>query len=269
MSSNIPFPPEVDRSDVARHQTDKKKTMSLASFGHLPTGILGHPVPFTLHVPGSPIHMLNTLIQHAHIAAPSFYNTNADPTNGTFGISRDWLITAQEIWTDPKLFSWRAHEKHQNRFPQWKINITVPSDQEVFQLHFAAFFSKKKSAIPITLLHGWPGSWSEFAEVLELLATKYTPETLPYHVIVPSIPDYGLSTRPQEIMGAGEVTMESASEALNELMKALGFKRYVAQGGDVGSFLAQTMCGLFAECRAFHCGYLTSPSFFQTIQSPT
>lgn len=172
-----------------------------------------------------------------------------------YGISRDWLVTAQETWASPSFFSWRAHERRQNAFPQFKINITVPSDGEPFELHFAALFSTNKSAVPITLLHGWPGSWSEFAGVLDLLAKKYTAETLPYHVVVPSIPDYGLSTRPGETTGGKEVTMERASEALNELMKALGFKRYVAQGGDVGSFLAQTMCRLFEECRAFHCEF--------------
>ncbi|KAK0649065.1 Alpha/Beta hydrolase protein [Cercophora newfieldiana] len=101
-----------------------------------------------------------------------------------------------------------------------------------------------------TLLHGWPGSWLEFGGVLELLAEKYTTETLPYHVVVPSIPGYGLSTRGEE--DTRELTMEGASEALNSLMVALGFDAYVAQGGDVGSFLSQTMCGLFDECKAFH-----------------
>jgi microsomal epoxide hydrolase len=49
--------------------------------------------------------------------------------------------------------------------------------------------------------------------------------------------------------------MEGASEALNELMVALGFDAYVVQGGDVGSFLSQTICGLFEECKAFHCEF--------------
>jgi len=130
--------------------------------------------------------------------------------------------------------------------------VTTPSDGQLFTLHFTALFSLSPSAIPITLLHGWPGSWLEFAPVLDLLAEKYTPSTLPYHVIVPSIPDYGLSTRADE--DTKELTMEGAAEALNGLMIALGFEGgYVAQGGDVGSFLAQTMCGLFGECKAFHC----------------
>ncbi|KAK0611984.1 Alpha/Beta hydrolase protein [Immersiella caudata] len=226
--------------------------MSLAAFGHIPPGIPSCPVPFSLHVPQHEIHTLTSLVHHSRIAAPSYYNTLADPVTGIFGVSRDWLASAQRAWSTT--FSWREHEKYHNKFPNFRINVTVPSDGQVFDLHFAALFSKNESAVPITFLHGWPGSWLEFAGVLELLADKYTPETLPYHVVVPSIPDYGLSTRSEEL--TKELTMEGASEALNELMVALGFDAYVVQGGDVGSFLSQTICGLFDECKAFHLNML-------------
>ncbi|KAK5656640.1 hypothetical protein OQA88_4620 [Cercophora sp. LCS_1] len=226
--------------------------MPLAGFAIPPSGIPGSPVPFTFSVPAPEITTLTTLVQNARIAVPSYYNTHADPANGTFGVSREWLADAKETWTTD--FSWATQQAYHNKFPNFRINVTVPSDGQVFDLHFAALFSQNASAIPITLLHGWPGSWFEFAEVLDLLAAKHTPSTLPYHVIVPSLPDYGLSTRSDE--DTSELTMEGASEALNELMKALGFDAYVAQGGDVGSFLAQTMCGLFLECKAFHLNML-------------
>lgn len=110
------------------------------------------------------------------------------------------------------------------------------------------------------LLHGWPGAWFEFAPLLELLGRKYSPQTLPYHVIVPSIPDYGLSTRADEL--ATELTMDAAAGAMDGLMRALGFGAgYVAQGGDVGAFLAQVMCGVYDGCRAFHCEFLTFVGF--------
>ena len=231
--------------------------MALSAFGCVPSGIPGNPTPFSLHVPGKEIHRLDALVQHARVAVPSYYNAHADPTNGTFGISRDWLAGAQTAWTssdDDGGFSWREQERYANGFPNFRINVTVPSDGQVFDLHFVALFSQNTSAIPITFLHGWPGSWLEFAGMLELLAEKYTPETLPYHVVVPSIPDYGLSTRPDEVNT--ELNMTGAAEAINELMVALGFDGYVAQGGDVGSFLSQTLCGLFDECKAFHREFL-------------
>jgi microsomal epoxide hydrolase len=221
--------------------------MSLSGYGVLPTGIPGHPVPFTLSVPNREVHRFNALADVAEIAPPTWYTTHAIPENGTYGVSRDWLLNAQETIVED--YNWRAHEKYYNRFPQYKINITTPSDGQLFEMHFAALFSKQQNAIPITFLHGWPGAWLEFVGVMDLLVQKYTPETLPYHVVVPSIPDYGLSKRPHEDR---ELTMEAASEASNQLMVDLGFDAYVAQGGDVGAFLAQVMCGVYDECKAFH-----------------
>ena len=221
--------------------------MSLSAFGILPTGIPVNPVPFTLSVPDSDLRRFNTLVDTAEIASPAWYNRHATPENGTYGVSREWLLNAQQTILDED--RWRAHETHYNRFPQYKINITTPSDGQVFELHFAALFSQQRDAVPITFLHGWPGAWMEFVPVMDLLVEKYTPETLPYHVIVPSIPDYGLSRRPNEDR---ELTMDAASEAMNQLMVHLGFGAYVAQGGDVGAFLAQAMCGVYDECKAFH-----------------
>lgn len=169
------------------------------------------------------------------------------PENGTYGVSRNWLLNAQETILDG--YSWRDYEEYYNRLPQYKINITTPSDGQLFELHFAALFSTRPDAIPITFLHGWPGAWLEFAGVMDLLVKKYTPETLPYHVVIPSLPDYGLSKRPNEDR---ELTMEAASEASNQLMVDLGFNAYVAQDGDVGASLAQGMCGVYDQCKAFH-----------------
>ncbi|KAK0611672.1 Alpha/Beta hydrolase protein [Immersiella caudata] len=229
-----------------------------SAFGQLPASIPGYPVPFSLSVPPAAVASVNTLVSSALIDRPTYYNgPRADPTTATFGISRDWLATVQSEWTTN--YSWIDAEAYLNSFPNFMINVTTtsPENKQDFNLHFAALFSKNESAIPIILMHGWPGSWFEFAGVLDLLAAKYTPETLPYHIVVPSIPDYGLSTRPMDAEDdAIELTMEGASEALNELMKELGFTKYVAEGGDVGSFLAQTMCWEYDECRAFHLNML-------------
>ncbi|KAK4452561.1 putative epoxide hydrolase [Podospora aff. communis PSN243] len=229
-----------------------------SAYGQLPAGVLGSPVPFTLSVPEAAVAQVNTLVSQALIDRPTWYNgLRANPATATFGLSRSWLSTAQSEWATN--YSWSDAEAHLNSFPNFMINVTTtsPSNKQDFNLHFAALFSKNESAIPVILMHGWPGSWFEFAGVLDLLADKYTPETLPYHFVVPSIPDYGLSTRYSETDDDGiELTMEGASEALHELMKDLGFNKYVAEGGDVGSFLAQTMCWEYTECRAFHLNML-------------
>ncbi|KAM7210577.1 putative epoxide hydrolase [Rhypophila decipiens] len=226
---------------------------SLSAFACLPPNILTTPTPFTLSVPSKEVNLLPRLARTGTFGVPSYYNTEADAASGKFGITRDWLINATSIWTSPSQFSWRSHEQYMNHFPNFRVNVTTPSDNELYDLHFAALFSKNESAIPIIFMHGWPGSWTEFAPMMDLLVDKYpTPEELPYHVVVPSIPDYGLSTRPGEVHK--EINMTTAGEAMNQLMIELGFGEsgYIAQGGDVGYFLARTMCGLFEECRAFH-----------------
>ncbi|KAK3325961.1 Alpha/Beta hydrolase protein [Apodospora peruviana] len=221
-----------------------------SGFGVVPHGIPGTPVPFNFHIPQADIHQLTSLVKNGVIAAPSFYTTHnfTDGPEYAFGASRDWLADAAKAWVDPKYFDWRAMEKHWNSFPQFTINVTGPSDGQVFDLHFGALFSRKPDAIPIIFSHGWPSSWLDFIPMLELLTTKYTPETLPYHIITPSIPDYGLSTRSN--LTTTELNFYTAAEALNELMKALGFDAYVAQGGDVGSALTATLGAKHDECKA-------------------
>ena len=102
----------------------------------------------------------------------------------------------------------------------------------------------------------------DFVPVLELLTAKYGPETLPYHIIAPSIPDYGLSTRSR--LTEQELDFHAASEALNELMKALGFDAYIAQGGDVGSGLTAALGATHDECKAVHCMVYFLPSEKET-----
>jgi microsomal epoxide hydrolase len=70
-----------------------------------------------------------------------------------------------------------------------------------------------------------PGSFVEFIPILEILSEKYTPETLPYHVLVPSLPGYGFSSGPQST----EFKMADVAKIFNNLMLGLGFDKYVAQ----------------------------------------
>lgn len=229
--------------------------MAKSGFGVLPTGIPGNPSPYTIQVPDSDIAQLSNLVSNAVIGEPSFYNTHGLATHGPeylFGTQREWLVKATKAWVHD--FDWRAYEKYWNTFPHFTINVTAPSDGQVFNLHFVALFSSKPDAVPILFSHGWPSSWMEFVPLLELLTTKYTPETLPFHVVVPSIPDFGLSTRDK--LTETELDFYKAGEALNELMKALGFSSYVAQGGDVGSGLTAVLGAKHDECKAVHCTYL-------------
>lgn len=89
----------------------------------------------------------------------------------------------------------RKEEEYINSFPGYKTQIK-DDDGGVFDVHFTALFSSNSSAIPIAFFHGWPGSFLEFLPLMDILRKKYTPETLPYHIIVPSLPGFALSSDP-------------------------------------------------------------------------
>ncbi|RDW93004.1 epoxide hydrolase family protein [Aspergillus mulundensis] len=209
----------------------------------------GTPELFTLHVTDSELTEFLDLVRLSKIGPSTYWNQHTD--DGRFGISREWLVNAKETWLSE--FNWRAHEDAINSVPNFKINLRDPEAGEV-SIHFAALFSKRDDAVPILFLHGYPGSFLEFLPMMQLLAQKYTPETLPYHVIVPSLPDYGLSG------GVGdqlEMSIERAARIMNQLMVELGFgDGYVAQGGDLGSMLARILSVEYEGCKALHVNML-------------
>lgn len=94
------------------------------------------------------------------------------------------------------------------------------------------------------------GSFIEFIGLLKLLQKRYTPSTLPYHIIVPSLPGFGLSSPPPLDR---DFVCEDAAAIINAVMVNLGFgDAYIAQGGDVGSYIARVIGVLFEGCKAVH-----------------
>ena len=145
------------------------------------------------------------------------------------------LATIQELaryWMTG--YDWHRCEARLNALPQFKTEI----DGE--DIHFIHVKSSYKDAVPLIMTHGWPGS------VIELLETV-GPLTDPaahggraedaFHVVLPSIPGYGFSAEPA---GVGW-DPDRIARAWAELMRRLGYTRYVAQGGDLGAFVTDKM----------------------------
>jgi microsomal epoxide hydrolase len=151
----------------------------------------------------------------------------------------------------------RSVEAKINSFPNFKL--AVDHNNDTYQIHFAALFSSKPDAVPVMMLHGWPGSFLEFLPILQLLADKYTPETLPYHIVVPSLPGYTLSSPPPKDK---DFKIEDAAFIVDTLMRKLGFEKsgYVVQGGDVGSKIARVLGGTTNNvAKAVHLNYCIMP----------
>ncbi|KAJ1324493.1 microsomal epoxide hydrolase [Microdochium nivale] len=219
-------------------------------FGIIPSTAQDKVVPFKLGFPDQDLSEFRDLLRLSKIGPPTWWNQHDD---SQYGVSRGWLSTAKDTWLND--FDWRKHEERINGVPNFKIPIHELKTGQQLEIHFAALFSNKSDAIPLLFLHGFPSSFIEFIPIMELLAEKYTPETLPYHVIVPSLPDYGLSVRATQ---ETEMTVNQAARIMHQLMLELGFGNpgYVVQGGDLGSMLARTMAVRYEECKAFHLNML-------------
>ena len=164
----------------------------------------------------------------------------------SFGISRDWLEGAKREWIEN--YDWRKTEARINKFN----NYTVEIEEDGFkhQVHFIALLSKKSDAVPLLLLHGWPGSFLEFLGVLEELSSKYSESDLPFNVIVPSLPGYGYSNGPSIDKN---FTVEGIANVMDKLMIGLGYgDGYVTQGGDIGSFVSRVLGTTSSACKAVH-----------------
>jgi pimeloyl-ACP methyl ester carboxylesterase len=154
------------------------------------------------------------------------------------GVQLATLKALAEFWAGD--YDWRACEARLNALPHYMTEI------DGVDVHFIHVRSPHDDAMPLVMTHGWPGS------VVELLETV-GPLTDPtahggaaedaFHVVLPSIPGYGLSGEPAEL---GWSPFRVAP-AWAELMKRLGYTRYVAQGGDVGAVVTDAMGRLGAE----------------------
>ena len=145
------------------------------------------------------------------------------------------LATIQELaryWSTD--YDWRACEARLNALPQFMTEI------DGVDVHFIHVKSPHPGALPLIMTHGWPGS------VIELLETV-GPLTDPvahggrvqdaFDLVLPSLPGYGFSGEPTEL-GWDPARV---GRAWAELMRRLGYTRYVAQGGDVGSSVTDAM----------------------------
>ncbi len=114
-------------------------------------------------------------------------------------------------------FDWRRQEATLNRLPQF-IHETAGS-----RLHYVHARCSRPSAMPLVLLHGWPGSFVEMRYVVPRLVHDF-------HVVVPSLPGYAFSSLP-----AAGYSNARIADVVADLMSALGYERFGVQGGDWGA----------------------------------
>jgi len=182
--------------------------------------------PFNVEIPEESLAELRRRIEATR------WPTTELVSDRSQGVQLATLQALARYWVTD--YDWRKAEAKLNALPQFI------SEVDGVAIHFIHVVSPHENALPLIMTHGWPGS------VIELLETV-GPLTDPtahggsaadaFHLVLPSLPGYGFSSEPTELgWNVGRI-----AQAWAELMRCLGYTRYVAQGGDVGASVTDAM----------------------------
>jgi pimeloyl-ACP methyl ester carboxylesterase len=182
--------------------------------------------PFHVEFPDEAVQDLRRRIAAVRLPSKELVNDRSQ------GVQLATIEALAHYWLNDH--DWHRCQARLNALPQFKTDI------DGVDVHFIHVKSPHEDALPLIMTHGWPGS------VIELLETV-GPLTDPtahggraedaFHLVLPSVPGYGFSAEPTKLgWYAGRV-----AEAWGKLMPRLGYTRYVAQGGDVGAAVTDTM----------------------------
>jgi pimeloyl-ACP methyl ester carboxylesterase len=162
-----------------------------------------------------------------------------------------------EYWREG--YDWRRCEARLNELGQHLTAI------DGLDIHFLHVRSPHRRALPLLLTHGWPGSVVEFLEAIPLLTDPPDPADA-FHVVAPSLPGFGFSGKP----AASGWGVERIARAWAELMGRLGYREWVAQGGDWGAAVT-TAIGAQAPagCRGIHVNMPVARPTAEDLAAPT
>jgi pimeloyl-ACP methyl ester carboxylesterase len=137
-----------------------------------------------------------------------------------YGSSLSYMKELTAYWQ--YTFDWRSVETEINSYPNFLADI------DGHQVHFMHIKGKGKQSVPLMITHGWPGSFLEMMKLIPLLTED---ADFSFDLVIPSIPGFGFSDKITE----PGCNSEFVADLWHKLMIELGYKRYGAQGGDIGS----------------------------------
>ena len=198
--------------------------------------------PFTVTVPDSELQALRQRLLQTR------WPDRETVQGWDQGVPLDYARELARYWAED--YDWRRFEALLNSWPQFTTEI------DGIDIHFIHRRSPEAGALPLILSHGWPSSVAEFRRVIDKLADPVAhggSAEDAFHVVVPSLPGYGFSGKPT---GSG-TSVEKIGRMWGQLMARLGYRRYVAQGGDWGSMITQSM----GQSETDHCAgiHVTMP----------
>jgi pimeloyl-ACP methyl ester carboxylesterase len=189
--------------------------------------------PFEVHVPQAAIEDLHLRLRLARWPDQELVE------DWSQGVPLDAAKSLVDYWLNG--YDWRTFEARLNCFPQFRTRI------DGVGIYFIHARSPHPNATPILLTHGWPGSVLEFLNVIERLTDPVAfggKAEDAFHVVVPAIPGYGFSDKPTE-QGWNPARIARAWAVL--MTQRLGYKHWVAQGGDWGAAITTALAGQAPE----------------------
>lgn len=232
------------------------------------------PKPFKINIPEEEIARMRQLIASTRLPSKPFL----PDVEWDYGIDLEWMKKMKEMWLEE--FEWKEVEERMNRLRMFKVVV------EGVELHFVNERSEREDAVPILLVHGWPGeyvtihtsyllllpdfyvmelilmcfrclgSFWEFHGIIEHL-TNPPPDQPAFHVVIPSLPGFGFSSPPPKKLW----TMSDNARILDHLMTGiLGYPSYMAQGGDWGSIICTILGSTnFPACKLINLNMCSTP----------
>ena len=182
--------------------------------------------PFTVNFPQEDLDELRRRVKTTRLP------DRESVTDFSQGVPLATIQKLAQYWATD--YDWRKVEARLNSYPNFITEI------DGLDIHFIHVRSKHENALPVIVTHGWPGSVIEQLKIIDPLVDPTAHDgnvSDAFDVVIPSIPGYGFSGKPST-PGWGPLQI---ARAWNVLMKRLGYDRYVAQGGDWGAIITDTM----------------------------
>ena len=207
--------------------------------------------PFTLAIPQTDLEDLYRRLDSARWPERETVGdwTQGSPLGKVRALCEHWR----------RAYDWRRCEGQLNAIGQFKTEI------DGLDIHFLHIRSRHAGAMPLLLTHGWPGSVIEFVKTVGPLTNPTAhggSEADAFDVVIPSLPGYGFSGKP----AATGWDVAHIARAWTELMRRLGYTRWVAQGGDWGSAVTMALGMMQAEgCAAIHVNMCVVPPAIQQM----
>ncbi len=182
--------------------------------------------PLRIHVPESQLVDLRRRIKATR------WPDRETVGDDTQGVPLAMMQNLARHWSTD--YDWRKCEARLNALPNFVTEI------DGLDIHFIHVRSKHADAMPLIVTHGWPGSVVEQLKIIDPLTNPTAhgaSASDAFHLVIPSLPGYGLSARPTTT-GWGP---ERTARAWVVLMKRLGYEKFASQGGDLGSIVSNVM----------------------------